>query len=292
MAEHIAMNALVYDGVMPRTYLAHLRVNGFQLDQILLVTKRRGLNAPWLRGLNRWYANRAQAAAAMYWPKQLTKLHPQLHQAMTREIAGCHDLPADFYASLMDGFDYADHARNLIEVEADDLRDPALKAAFDALPEYPILFTGGGIMPDALVSDPKRPVLHVHPGILPAIRGADGLLWSTAVLGHPTASCFVMANGIDTGAVLATAEFPALTFAAKAEKRPDPKALYRLLYAYYDPVLRAKLLTDVIKRSTARGLLPAIAQAAPQNLTEGRTYNFMHDTLRNAVLERIFPSVA
>jgi hypothetical protein len=292
MPEQLAMNALVYDGVMARAYLAHLRANGFLLEQILFVRKRRGANALWPRGLYRWYANRAQAAAAMYWVRQLPNLHPQLHEAMTNEIVRCHDLPDDFYASLTSRFDYAGFARNLIEVEADGLRDPALKAAFDALPAYPVLFTGGGIMPDALVSDPRRPVLHVHPGVLPAIRGADGLLWSTAVLGHPTASCFLMSNGLDTGAVIATAKFPALTFSAKAEKRPDSKSLYRLLYAYYDPILRAKLLTDVIKRSAAQGLASAIAHATPQDLTQGRTYNFMHSTLRNAVMERIFPSAA
>lgn len=292
MTKHLAMSALVYDGVMARSYLTHLRANGFLLDQILFVTERRSANVFLPGGLYRWYASRAQAAAAMYWVKQLPKLHPQLHEVMAKEIATCHDLPANFYASLTTRFNYADFARKVTEVEADGLRDPALKASFDALPAHPVLFTGGGIMPDVLVNNPRRPVLHVHPGVLPAVRGADGLLWSTAVLGHPTASCFVMASGLDTGAVIATAKFPALSFTAKDEERPDPKSLYRLLYAYYDPILRAKLLTDVIKRCAAQGLPSAIAHATPQDLTQGRTYNFMHPTLRNAVLERIFPSAA
>lgn len=290
MVEPLGLTALVYDGVMARAYLSHLRAHGFLFERILFLSIRQSRGNFWPSALSGWYANRAQAAAAMYWVKRLPKLFPDLHAVMTKKVSDCYGLPSEFYTSLTDKFKYSDFARDVVEVRVDGLSDPVLKRAFDALPALPVLFTGGGIMPSQLVSNPQRPVLHVHPGLLPEVRGADGLLWSTAVLGRPTASCFVMAAGLDTGAVLATAEFPALTFPVNTEKRPDPKSLYRLLYAYYDPILRAKLLTDVVKRHGAIGLSSAIANATQQDLTLGRTYNFMHPTLRNAVMERIFPS--
>lgn len=48
-------------------------------------------------------------------------------------------------------------------------------------PEGAILFTGGGILPEQVLMLPQLKFLHVHPGFLPAIRGADCALWSTTV---------------------------------------------------------------------------------------------------------------
>jgi hypothetical protein len=133
-----------------------------------------------------------------------------------------------------------------------------------------------------------RPFVHVHPGRLPDIRGADGLLWSTILCGRPAASCFVMAPGLDTGHVIAIKEFPPLTFAMADSQRPDERTLYRAIFSFYDPILRASLLADIAERY--RGdFRQAVEEAVPQDTSRGQVFNFMHSTLQSVALKRIFP---
>jgi hypothetical protein len=292
MPRRLPITALVYDGVMARTYLAYLRSKGFTFRRVLyLIEQGRSPLASLLPArLRNWYARRAQAAASMYWVRRLPQTHPELFATVSTIIGKQYELPSGFHAGLWDDFDFTTFGEETIELPVAGLRDPALVSALSALEPGPLLFTGGGILPDAITSDPQRPLIHVHPGWLPAIRGADGLLWSTALLGCPSASCFVMAPGLDTGRAIAAIRFPALTFPVGAGRRPDAQTLYRMLYAYYDPLLRAKLLLDVVEQAAGDGMGALIENATPQDLTQGRTYNFMHPVLRAAVLERIFTS--
>lgn len=292
MPERLPITALVHDGVMARTYLAFLRARGFAFKRVIyLIEQGRSPLGGLLPGrLRNWYARRAQAASSMYWVRRLPQTHPELFATVSGTIEKQYELPPGFYGSLLDGFDFSAFAEETIELSVTGLRDPALASALSALEPGPLLFTGGGILPDAIASDPQRPLIHVHPGWLPSIRGADGLLWSTALLGCPTASCFVMAPGLDTGRLISATRFAALTFRVGNGQRPDAQTLYRMLYAYYDPLLRARLLLDVAGQAVRDGMGALIEKAVPQDLTQGRTYNFMHPRLRAAVLERIFIS--
>ena len=53
------------------------------------------------------------------------------------------------------------------------------------------LFTGGGIMPESFFNIKNTQFIHIHPGYLPDIRGADCLLWSTMLAGCPSATSFL-----------------------------------------------------------------------------------------------------
>ncbi|EFL91636.1 hypothetical protein REG_1079 [Candidatus Regiella insecticola LSR1] len=70
------------------------------------------------------------------------------------------------------------------------------------------LFTGGGIVPGSFFNLKNTRFLHIHPGYLPNIRGADCLLWSTMLAGYASATCFYLDPGIDTGDVINAAFLP------------------------------------------------------------------------------------
>jgi hypothetical protein len=150
------------------------------------------------------------------------------------------------------------------------------------------LYTNGGIVPAALLSRPGVRVLHIHPGIVPDVRGSDCLLWSAHVRKQIGVSCFYMSPGIDEGAVIGQREFklpklpslaPLLTASGEAE------ATRALLYAV-DPHFRAKLLVDVIRSNSAVDLraLPV----RPQPPAGRPAYLWMHPRLRRKVMQEAF----
>ena len=185
------------------------------------------------------------------------------------------------------GFDYESYADRVDKVIVSGLGDPALAKALEASEGSPtaVLFTGGGIVPPSLLDAAGVRLLHLHPGHLPNVRGADGLLWSLLLRGRPGMSCFYMAKGIDTGELIAAGDLPELAVPLSSRKRPDDEHLYQMIFSFIDPLLRAEFLVKrILETHTDLAAIPA----QPQEIERGVTYHFIHPALRRVALQRLF----
>ena len=289
----LPITVLVHDGPMARAYLRRMQLAGFRAARLVLMVRGRHaksgkLIGGWLPGRARtWYAEKAQQAAHNFWPRKIRARSPWLVEAMVRELGQISAVAKELVDSVSGTFSFDDHAEHCERVLVKNLRDPALAAVLRRTDPGLFLFTGGGIVPAGLLEMPAARFLHIHPGHLPDVRGADGLLWSTLIRGRPGASCFFMANGIDTGAVISSADFPAPRFDLSGHERPDDRTLYRAIFSFYDPILRAEQLVSTL---AAAGGEPDRLAASPQDVRAGITYHFMHRRLYHQVLKGIFVS--
>ncbi len=292
----IQMTMLVHDGPCARAYLAAMCRANRCPDRILLLvgtqhpTRRRALT-PWLpRPWRIAVAQRYHESLNNYWARRLRAVHPQLVRVMGE---GLRQLFADAPAMLDEmasRFPYASYTPYFERILVDNFRDPRLRDRLLQAPgPTPVLFTGGGILPRQLVETRDLRFLHVHPGMLPFVRGADGLLWSMLVRGNPAASCFYMARGIDRGNIITASEYPTLQFSVPERNRPDDQMLYRALFAFYDPLLRAHLL---VQHVLSKGQPLAELPNTPQDESDGITYHFLHASIRHRALQLIFPAPA
>lgn len=290
MSQILQLTALVYEGPMARSYLALLRAAGYRLERVIVMLQKRdaangGLLPNWLpQPLLRALARRVQDARMNHWPRTLVRQHAALCADWFGALGQTYGFDPVVYQALIGKINYRDYADTVDEVLTDGLSDPALLDTLRSLPaRSTLLFTGGGMVPAGLLSLPNCRFLHVHPGVLPNVRGADGLLWSVLLRGTPGATAFYMSPGLDTGDIvhkqnLALPALPA-SFAAL-----DAATRYRMLYAFLDPVLRAVLLLQVLERSPADLYdLPAQAQTDAQ----GTTFHFMNKAMRVHALERL-----
>ena len=175
----------------------------------------------------------------------------------------------------------------MTRVPAESYRSERLVAELAAIAPATVLFTGGGIVPKSVFAIAGLTLVHVHTGFLPHVRGADVLLWSLLVRGRPGVSAFTMTPGLDDGDVLAARETAPLTVDLPAGERPDDETLYRSVFSFIDPLLRAELLVrDVL--DTDRDL--TVLRGEPQDLTTGVTFHFMHPTVRGRALATLFRS--
>ncbi|MFC1491399.1 formyltransferase family protein [Nitrospinota bacterium] len=220
-----------------------------------------------------------------FWPRRIRQTYPNLHRNVTQAVGKAFALLPEFFDEMLGKFDYGDYATKVDRVMVDSLADSKLVNFLSERAPAAVLYTGGGIVPASLLKLCGVKFLHFHPGVLPYIRGADGLLWSMLVRGNPGASAFYMEPGIDTGPVIATRDYPALSFELSGGKRPDDQTLYRAIFSFFDPVLRARLMADVFRSGGDLMNLPC----TPQEGANGITYHFMSDPLRRAALERLFP---
>ena len=148
--------------------------------------------------------------------------------------------------------------------------------------ESAVLYTGGGIVPPSMIDIANIKLLHIHPGFLPDIRGADCALWSTLLTEHASASCFYMDSGVDTGDIILNKWLPLLRF--PLERSLDFEMAYRLIYSFIDPWLRSYVLREVLKNNDCFFNI----KGKKQKEEGGVTFHFMHPYLKKFAIERTF----
>lgn len=290
----LPLDVLVHEGPQARAYLARLKRSGHRVRTAVVMVEERDpatgrpvgrlLPGP----LRRKYAEKRQEVAENFWPRRIRSEHPELLDSMKRGMEAACEGAADIIDALLGLFPYEDYAERVVRVGASGLADDRLAEAVEESCSGAVLFTGGGLLRANLLDLPDVRFIHVHPGRLPFVRGADGLLWSMLVRGRPGFSAFYMEKGIDTGEVIDADDFPVVRFDLKGQPRPDDALLYRALFSFGDPLLRAEFLATRVVGGGEADL--ANLPARPQDLTRGRTYHFLHPRLKTEALKRVFVS--
>lgn len=282
----IDLDILAWEGPMLRAYLSVLRLSGYRPKRIIrVVEKPPGASAilpqRFMKPLWRWLQNRKNN----YWVRWAAVGKTEIFKKLLREGCRCSGIALKFSEAIFDDLVRGDVCGSLgcpvIDVVATGLKDKTLKNAVEELTPRAVLFTGGGILPKEFFTIPGMKILHIHPGYLPHVRGADGLLYSLLLRGRPGASAFYMSPGLDEGDVFFKKEFDPPLIEIPAEM--EDTTLYRLLYSCIDPLLRAGVLLDVIRLAEEGGMDFLNLPSAPQNTDEGFVYHFMHPWMQRHV---------
>ncbi|SVC21171.1 uncharacterized protein METZ01_LOCUS274025 [marine metagenome] len=287
----IPLTVLAHEGPGSRAYLVMMGEAGFRPSSIIVMIashgeiggngKRVGRFLP--NAIRTRYTNMAQEVRRMYWPRRIQKEHPALYEAIVNGLSSLIKEPRQRLDAITGKFNWNHYSDSVNRITVKDYKDEGVLQALQQSTVNNVLFTGGGIIPKSLIESANR-FIHIHPGKLPHVRGADGILWSTLVRGRPGATCFYMSDGIDTGNIIETHDLPATTFQISEDDRPNDQTLYRAIFSFYDPLLRAKVFSDILTKH--HGYLPD--SGWPQSNTEGTTYHFMHPAIRKKALSRIF----
>ena len=289
----LPITVLAWEGPQARAYLVQMQRRGLLPARIMLMvrdTKAEQKGKPaGLGGLGLRRAEKAQDRSHNYHPYAIRKDHPALVAAIADAMGAVVDDAASFYDQMYDGFSYDAYAGSVERFGANNYKDPGLLKALAGHAGETIIYTGGGIVPRAVFDVPGLRIIHVHTGFLPHVRGADVLLWSLLVRGRPGVSAFFMTPGLDEGDVLAAKELEPLKIALPPGARFDDDTLYRALFSFIDPLIRAQLLVDDVL-APADDVLALAGE--PQDLETGVTFHFMHPMVRARALGDLFETVA
>lgn len=261
-----------------RTYLAYLGAQGFRVRRVLLVDFT-GPHEAFRQRRARW------GAWLTSFSKQRFKLAPRQwsdeQQALGALLQSRVRIPVNYYAD----FDFGAHTEAVEEFTAEDYNDPDLLKRLHGETAGALLYTNGGRVPGGFLNSCRSRMIHIHPGVVPHVRGSDCLFWSILTRGRPGMSCFYMNAGIDTGDIIHTREFapPAYPELLPYIER-DPSGVYGSVLLAYDPHLRAETLLDVVAKSQ-NGDLRSLASAM-QNAAEGRNFYWMHPKLYPIALRK------
>ena len=176
-----------------------------------------------------------------------------------------------------------------MEVTTGNINDERLVAEIAGCRPERVLFTGGAIVRPEAFERARGNWLHMHPGRLPTVRGADGFFWSVLLHGYPSVSAIYQDPGIDTGEVLIEKhfEFPEMDADCISNLGRHRHAIvYRTILSLFDPWMRALTLDALLEEEHVRGQpMHPLAKGAERTGSVGRTYHFMHPLLRARTID-------
>ncbi len=106
------------------------------------------------------------------------------------------------------------------------------------------LNTGNKIYKKTLDHDLK--IIHIHPGYLPNIRGADASLWNIDKLKSLGSTSFLINKKIDTGKILKKIKYKLPKFYSNEIINLDVMDIYRFWFSFIDPIIRGKHFENTI----------------------------------------------
>jgi hypothetical protein len=252
-----------------RTYLTYLEAAGYRPRKILLVDFI-GPHQP-SRDLAQKWGRRIASFS-----KQKIRLPVRDHASDFKALCDQLQDRLPLRVNYFEPFDFASKAEKIAQFTAENYDDPDLHRRIARERAGTFLYTNGGRVPASLLDRPGLRILHIHPGVVPEVKGSDCLFWSMLTRGRPGMSCFYMNAGIDTGDIILTREFDPPLY-PQLNDIGDTDLAYRALLHAYDPHLRAQTLLDIVKLSPdgRLGDLPSTRQAPGA----GRSYFWMHPRL-------------
>ena len=290
--EVLPITVLFFEGPIARAYLATIYSMGFKPQKIIhlvsrhdVVTKK-SIGKLFPDSLRKTYAATIHKQKIHYWPNKISKDQPELKKS----IFNCIINDYQFSQAILDNANKLKpltyFCSNIEILLIDNLGDSLLIERLKRLPESTLLYTGGGIVPKDLLDISTIKFIHIHPGFLPRLRGADCTLWSLLLYGRTSASCFYMDDGIDTGNIILASWLPRISFKI-SRNNYDLITLYRSIYSFLDPWVRSFVLRQVIKKYGSTNFYSI--HASKQDSDNGTSLNFMHNKIKDVVIEHLFP---
>lgn len=284
----VPIDVLFYEGPIARAYLEMLyslrckprRIIHLVAENNLITKKKVGSFLPSF--LRYKYAATVQSRQIHHWPQYLFRTEKKLCIELFNQLQQVLKIKTSIISDSLKLKSLNHYADKIITCPITSLKDSRFLDFIKQQDASNYLFTGGGFLPQDFFDLKKAKFIHIHPGYLPDIRGADCLLWSVMFSDYPSASCFFLDSDIDTGDVINATFLPKISLPPTAA-RLNLKMSYRLLYSFIDPWIRSVNLRDTLINTN---YFEKIA-SYPQCKSEGHNFHFMHEKLKGDVIKKI-----
>jgi hypothetical protein len=130
----------------------------------------------------------------------------------------------------------------------------------------------------------KKNIIHIHPGYLPKVRGADGSLYSILNFNELGVSSFIISKSIDKGPIINRQSYKFQKFNFDTSNY-SIKDIYRIWYSFFDPLLRTKHLEFLIKNKIEMSKSLIIDNT---EVIQGKYYTFFKESELKEVFDKIF----
>jgi hypothetical protein len=257
------------DGPIGRAYLSYFKIKNYLPKKIFYIYKKNFL--PKKLNLQIFFKNQN------YYPLKFLKEKNILE--FCNEVESFFNFEKNFIKqmyefNLIDFFD-----GRIIYIPSENVNSKILIDKIVHTEEMNFINTTNQIYKEIL--DTKKNFYHIHPGYLPTVRGADGTLNSILQYNNYGVSFFKMTEKIDKGEIYLRKNYEFKKFNLSGYKKYNLKDIYRIWFSFFDPILRCKLIQDVIESSFHFKKIDTLAE-------KSNYYSFLKKDDLKKVFDRIF----
>ena len=175
---------LLYDSFYGRSYLSALKYAGYSPKKIIHVKiKKNILN--YISDNSKVQLFKNILFKSIYFVRARVKKRKLIKYI--NEVCNKDGEQVDYYGKI----NLEDYSDNVDVINVKSINDKELEKKISSEISKVFMFTGGGILESNILDLPNKKYIHIHPGIVPAIKGSDGLLWSYLIDNKIGFSCFL-----------------------------------------------------------------------------------------------------
>ena len=187
------ISLLFYDNPISRSYVSELIKNNVRVENLIFIVKPEFKYFPYWYSSYLTYLRNNYYALDYYRNKKLIKLRKNILEEL--------NFDNDFYENMYNFNNVKKFQNKIIYVTAKNINDNKIIKLINNIKSDYIIFSGGGILKkEILNTEPK--FVHIHPGYLPFIRGADAILWSIKKYHEFASTSFILSENIDAGQII------------------------------------------------------------------------------------------
>lgn len=269
------ISIIFYDSPIARSYINYLLINNYIVDELIILTDKKYKFFP------KNIAFKINSFFQIF--HALNLLKSDLFAKNNNKITNYFNFENDFFFKMYSNLNFKKLTEKIYFISNNDINSNELYNLIENKNKT-YLYTGGGILKKKIL-DSKNKFLHIHPGYLPEVRGADGALWSILKFNFFGVSSFYMNERIDEGAIIFREKLKLSNFLLRLpEKKVDNKVYYRFIYSFIDPLLRTYHLRNIVKNN----YLENFSDHINNNLKSGVYYSFMNKENLENVLKKLF----
>jgi len=143
-----------------------------------------------------------------------------------------------------------------------------------------IINTGRQILKEIL--DLNKLFIHIHPGYLPAIKGADSSLWMLKKFGYLGCASFIMNKEIDNGKIILREKI-FIKGLNILDKNFSERELYNIWFSFIDPAIRVYHLKKLIPKIQKNKIT-----SHNYNHEESNYHSFMNKEDAAQIIRKVF----
>jgi hypothetical protein len=228
------LGLIFFENPISRTFLHIAKTNDFKFKKIIVLQKK-NLFPNFI--YKKYNFNRMNS-----YP--LNFLKKEKYNSIISKIGKYFGFNDNFYHSVFTDNKLEEYADKVEYLNTDDINSDIFIEKVLNNKELTFLNTGNKIYKK--IFDFPITIVHIHPGYLPNIRGADASLWNIHKLNFLAATSFIMNQKIDTGKILNKTCYKIPIFKTNVLSKLTNIDLYRFWFSFVDPALRGKHFEEKI----------------------------------------------
>ncbi len=225
---------IFFENPISRCYLNICRIRNFKFKKIIVLRKKSILPNIITSIYN---FNKMNYFA-------INLLKKKNYSILASQIANFFSYQDDFFKKVYANSSINDFCENIEFLNTDNINSEIFIKSIQKDKGLIYLNTGKKIYNKSL--DYNFKILHIHPGYLPNVRGADASLWSIQKYDCFGATSFFINKSIDDGQIINRSiyEYPKLKL--HNFQNIHTKELYRFWFSFMDPIIRSRHFDDFI----------------------------------------------